>query len=153
MLELDSRELGVLTAPAGLNGSSWGAVVYDNVPGGAGHVRELLRLGREWLEEARKTLFVSDEHDARCDIACLDCILTYGAQEAMDQGLLNRRLTLSALDSLLGNTSPPGVEAVLEPALMSTTVDMDVVSPDSEPVAPSLSDQQRLMRARERQAR
>ena len=154
MLELDSRELGVLTAPAGTNGTSWGAVLYDNVPGGAGHVRELLRLGREWLEEARKTLYVSDEHDARCDVACLDCILTYGAQEAMDKGLLNRRLTLSALDSLLGDTSfPSGIESVFEPSVMPSTLDMNVISPDSEPTAPPPTIEERQNRARERQAR
>jgi len=112
MLELDSRELGVITAPAGQNGASWGAVVYDNVPGGAGHVRELMRLGRDWLVEARNSLYVSDEHHARCEDACLDCILTFDAQEAMHNGLLNRRLALSAIDSLLTGIVPlPIVDA------------------------------------------
>ncbi len=152
-LELDSRELGVMTAPAGPNGSSWGAVVYDNVPGGAGHVRELLRLGQRWLEEARKTLYVSDEHDARCDVACLDCILTYGAQEAMNNGLLNRRLTLSELDRLLGNAPPPDIDSIPGLSLIPGALDMNVISPDSEPVTPFLSHEQRLSKARGKQGR
>src|SRR5262249_54816847 len=42
LLELDGRELGALVTPAGIEGGGWGA----------GHVRELMALGREWLEEA-----------------------------------------------------------------------------------------------------
>src|SRR5258707_9778030 len=53
LLELDDRELGTLVIPAGEQGRGLGAVLYDNVPGGAGHVRELLALGRQWLEGAR----------------------------------------------------------------------------------------------------
>jgi DEAD/DEAH box helicase domain-containing protein len=156
MLELDSRELGVLTAPAGTNGSSWGAVIYDNVPGGAGHVRELLHLGREWLEEARQTLFVSEKHDAQCDTACLDCILTYSAQEAMDKNLLNRRLTLAVLDSLLGNGPSPANEAATSEDEMPNTnghdqvVDMSVISPDMDTSIPYLTREERLKRAKER---
>lgn len=167
MLELDSRELGVLTAPAGVNGSSWGAVIYDNVPGGAGHVRELLRLGREWLEEARRTLFVSAEHDVQCDIACLDCILTYSAQEAMNKSLLNRRFTLAALDSLLGtaprltNEGPSPVSAdeylTREIGRMSGSGSdeqaIDVISPDMEPAISPLTREERLKRATERMGR
>ena len=42
ILQLDSREIGVLTAPSGYMGQGLGTLLYDNVPGGAGHVRELL---------------------------------------------------------------------------------------------------------------
>ena len=38
-LQLDGRELGVTTMPTGAH--SRGVLLYDNVPGGAGHVREL----------------------------------------------------------------------------------------------------------------
>ena len=41
-LELDAREIGVLLVPTGEGGKGFGTVLYDNVPGGAGHVRELL---------------------------------------------------------------------------------------------------------------
>jgi hypothetical protein len=101
LLELDTRELGVLTAPHGQG--SHGAVIYDNVPGGAGHVLELMQAGREWLEQAQDVLFVDAEHDSRCTTACLDCLLTFDAQEAISQGLLERRRTHTLLKQLLGS--------------------------------------------------
>jgi hypothetical protein len=99
LLELDTRELGVLTAPAGQD--NHGAVIYDNVPGGAGHVFELMQTGREWLVRAREVLFVDPAHHRRCTTACLDCLLTFDAQEAMSQGLLNRRRAHLVLEQLL----------------------------------------------------
>jgi hypothetical protein len=102
MLQVDSRELGVLVLPVGPNARFHAPVVYDNVPGGAGHVRELMDEGRRWLEAARQVLFVSPEHHARCERACLDCVLTFDAQSAMRQGMINRRLALAVLDRWLG---------------------------------------------------
>lgn len=91
LLELDTRELSVMLTPTGERADEWDAVIYDNVPGGAGHVRELLESGKGWLEEVRRTLYVNDEHHERCETACLDCLLTFDAQEAMRKGLLKRR--------------------------------------------------------------
>ena len=110
LLELDSRELGTLVIPAGDRGRGLGAVLYDNVPGGAGHVRELLSLGRIWLDAARATLFVDEQHHTSCETACLDCLLTFDAQEAMRRGLLNRRLAIQVLDALLQGTELPPLE-------------------------------------------
>ena len=76
-------------------------LLYDNVPGGAGHVRELLEYGRKWLEQTRQVLFVDSTHDQRCKLACLDCLLSFETQEAMRQGLLRRPLALSVLTDLL----------------------------------------------------
>lgn len=101
LLELDSRELDVMVAAAEEFGEGVGAVVYDNVPGGAGHVRELFARKREWLEAALAALFVNEEHDARCETACLDCLLTFDAQEAMNKGLLQRRNAYHVLNELL----------------------------------------------------
>jgi Lhr-like helicase len=102
LLELDPRELGVLTVPTGEGGATRGAVIYDNVPGGAGHVRELLAIGEEWLAAARAAMYVSGDHDRRCESACLDCLLTFDAQRAMSQRPFVRRLALQCLDRLLG---------------------------------------------------
>ncbi|MDE2684061.1 MAG: DEAD/DEAH box helicase [Chloroflexota bacterium] len=101
-LQLDGRELGVTTMPTGAH--SQGVLLYDNVPGGAGHVRELVEIGREWLERARQVLFVDDAHDRRCQSACLDCVLSFQTQNAMIQGLLIRPQALSVLSCLLGYT-------------------------------------------------
>ena len=101
-LQLDGRELGVTTMPTGAH--SRGVLLYDNVPGGAGHVRELVEIGREWLERARQVLFVDDAHHRRCQSACLDCVLSFQTQNAMIQGLLIRPQALSVLSGLLGYT-------------------------------------------------
>src|SRR5205807_7103038 len=112
LLELDSRELGTLVIPAGDRGRGLGAVLYDNVPGGAGHVRELLALGRQWLEEARNVMFVNEEHNETCETACLDCLLTFDAQEPMRRGLLQRQLAIRVLDALLNGNELPKIEVV-----------------------------------------
>jgi len=99
LLGLDSRELGVLSL------AQFGVVLYDNVPGGAGHVFELLNIGRSWLEAAYKQMFINEEHHRRCETACLDCLLTFDAQTSLSQGLLNRRLAYDALEALLKGTA------------------------------------------------
>ena len=107
MLELDGREIGVLATPAGENGARWGALLYDNVPGGAGHVRELLEMGREWLVRAKDILFIDDVHNKRCRSACLDCLLSFETQDALQQGNLDRPSALAVLSQLLnGGYSP-----------------------------------------------
>jgi len=103
LLELDERELGVMTAPAGDAGRSWGAVLYDNVPGGAGHVFELLDFGAVWLRMARQVMYVNEVHHTCCNTACLDCLLTYSGQQAMSMGMLQRRRTIEVLDALLAD--------------------------------------------------
>jgi len=109
LLELDTRELGVMTAATEEVGA--GAVLYDSVPGGAGHVRELFARKRDWLEEALSALFVNERHDAWCETACLDCLLTFDAQEAMKQGLLQRRKAHTLLNELLaGQFHTDGVD-------------------------------------------
>ena len=112
LLELDSRELGTLVIPAGERGRGLGAVLYDDVPGGAGHVRELLALGRQWLEEARNVMFVNEQHNETCETACLDCLLTFDTQKPMRRGLLQRHLAIRALDALLSGNELPEIEQV-----------------------------------------
>jgi hypothetical protein len=111
LLELDTREIGVLVVPCGEGGRGHGVVLYDSVAGGAGHVPELLAQGRVWLEQARAVLFVNDAHDALCETACLSCLLSFDAQEVMRQNLLNRRAALKALDALLSG----GGDGVMPP--------------------------------------
>jgi Lhr-like helicase len=107
LLELDGRELGALVTAAGIEGRGLGAVLYDNVPGGAGHVRELMALKGKWLQEAYRTMFVNQQHDETCESACLDCLLTFEAQEPMRRGLLRRRYAMQVLGGLLGNNNLP----------------------------------------------
>lgn len=106
LLELDTRELGVLVTGVGAQANEWGLALYDNVPGGAGHVRELLELKQDWLEQTRAALFLNPAHNAHCETACLDCLLTFDAQEAMSKALLQRRRALTVLENLLRGNLP-----------------------------------------------
>lgn len=103
LLELDEREIGVMVVPTGEEGRYWGATLYDNVPGGAGHVIEMLNLGREWFVEARQLMYVSEEHHLLCETACLDCLLNFSAQ--FDSANLHRREAVALLDKLLDNAT------------------------------------------------
>jgi len=149
LLELDSRELGMLVIPAGERGRGLGAVLYDNVPGGAGHVRELLALGRQWLEEARNVMFVSEEHNQTCETACLDCLLTFDTQEPMRRGLLQRKLAIRVLDALLNGDEflqieqiPIGTSVLLSSQLVASTQEELNLNP-----SPSRTNEERLQRA------
>ncbi|MHB2020319.1 MAG: DUF1998 domain-containing protein [Candidatus Xenobia bacterium] len=102
VLSLDSRELGCMTVPGSDGENGCGIIIHDNVPGGAGHVRELMEMGRPWLEETVRILRGSDEHNQRCRRACLECILTFDAQVHAEVGRLDRVLALESLTSLLG---------------------------------------------------
>ena len=156
LLELDGRELGILVIPAGDHGRGLGAVLYDNVPGGAGHVRELLALGREWLQETRTTLFVNDKHNEFCETACLDCLLTFDAQEPMRRGLLNRRLAIKVLDALLNESELPEIEIITgQGRALLSSLRADVLSSGGDTLSAPFSiktKEDRLQRAKQRMA-
>jgi len=89
-----------MTLNVGKFNRSWAIVLFDNVPGGAGHTRELIFYGREWLEIAlERVLFINEEHNKRCEHACLDCILSFDAQR--EYRSLNRRKGMAFLRGLL----------------------------------------------------
>lgn len=146
LFELDPRELGVMAAPAGEAGHSLGVLLYDAIAGGAGHVREILEYGRDWLAMARDMLFVSYEHDKRCETACLDCLLSFDAQEAMSRNLLHRRAALAVLECLLqGIPCPASVGEQPELAASQGLPAGGQALPLMQP-----SNEERLRRARER---
>lgn len=106
LLEVDGRELGVLTLPRP-DGAQ--AVIYDNTPGGSGHVLELAQSrAREWVEAARALLVGRDPaaHDATCERACLACLLSFETER--DVALLDRQRGRDTLGALLDGTPPPG---------------------------------------------
>ena len=103
LLEVDSRELGVLETYMGGTATAC-PVLYDNVAGGVGHVLELAKDARRWLEGARDLLRGSVDHDRTCSAACLECILTFDSQHDMARGRLGRRVALQWLDQWLGGT-------------------------------------------------
>ena len=64
---------------------------------------------------------MDDEHHNRCETACLDCLLSFAAQQAMHRNLLNRQLAFSVLDTLLkGETyNIPEQPSAEEPSVLS----------------------------------
>jgi len=140
LLELDSRELGVLVVPAGEQGFGLGVVLYDSVPGGAGHVRELMARKRDWLTTARSVMFVNEAHHARCETACLNCLLSYSAQMVATQNLFQRRLAIEVLDALLDERALPA-----PPTKIPTQTPAHGTTP-----LPLLSSDERLKRAEKR---
>ena len=92
LLGLDSRELGSFVTATN-SGSTCGIVIFDSVPGGAGHVTELLALSHKWVEMVEEVLFVDESHHSNCVSACLNCLLSFETQFAQDMGLLARART------------------------------------------------------------
>lgn len=77
LLEIDVRELGMIDVfPAGERGGGLGVLLYDNIPGGCGHVRDLMANAGEWLREALKLLYGDADHHKSCLHGCIDCILS-----------------------------------------------------------------------------
>lgn len=100
-LELDPREIGVM--PRAATGTAWGFALFDNVPGGAGHVREVYDAGPDFLVRVAAILRGNPDHHARCDTGCLDCLLSFDAQFLAEQiGGFDRRAALVAVESLAG---------------------------------------------------
>jgi hypothetical protein len=97
LLELDSRELGL--SIKALRTGEPGILLYDTVPGGAGHCLELLNLNRIWLDEARNILVGSASHDVSCRRACLECLLDFAGQFYADR--LDRKGALELLDAVV----------------------------------------------------
>jgi hypothetical protein len=104
VLELDSRELGITVVSVDSARTS-GIVLYDSVPGGAGHVYAVAHdpnFSRRWFEVTlNEVLYVSDEHHDRCETSCLDCLLTFDSQTAVLAGKINRRRGFEVLSKLL----------------------------------------------------
>jgi hypothetical protein len=88
-----------------LGAKGWSAVLYD-VGGGSGHVHALLKQHVRWFNEAMERLYVSEDHDLRCDRACGECILTFGSDTAMSKGLLQRRDALKVMRELKSSGLP-----------------------------------------------
>ena len=101
VLDLDSRELGVTVVSVDSEGTR-GIVLYDNVPGGAGHVYAVARepkVSREWFETTfRDILWINDDHHNRCETACLDCLLTFDTQSDILAGKVNRSLAYDVMN-------------------------------------------------------
>jgi hypothetical protein len=82
-------------------------VLYDDTPGGSGHVLELAEgFARDWLVAARALLVGRDaaEHDLTCQRACLSCLLSFETEP--DAPSLDRWRGIGALTALLEDLPP-----------------------------------------------
>lgn len=145
LLDLDAREIGVLCVPTLGRPEGLGALLYDNVPGGAGHVLAAMQLGRTWLEEARRALYVDQDHHERCDSACLDCVLEFDVSVRTEEQL-DRRLALEVMDAILGGGLPT------DGPRHSHEVEDKADAPEKGPVRPPSDERLRRARARWRRA-
>lgn len=122
VLDLDVRELGVMTdIPVGAGGAGLGTVIYDNTPGGCGHVRELLNLGDIWLKKARELLFGDEAHHASCKHGCLSCILTFGPGSESDNSRPDRIGAAAMLEALLKQNDWAAPTPITPPVLVLDT--------------------------------
>lgn len=82
LLGIDARELGMIEIfPTGEKGAGLGVLLYDDIPGGCGHVRDLMMQGKDWLEATRDLLHGNDSHHKACLHGCIDCILSAFSRE------------------------------------------------------------------------
>lgn len=74
ILGIDERELGML---ATYSNGTYNLILYDNQSGGVGYVYDLVvNRWSEWIEVAKKQLWVDEEHHASCKGGCIKCIVT-----------------------------------------------------------------------------
>lgn len=100
MLELDHREIGFFAEGLQVR-------LFENTPGGCGHLLELEKKGRAWLEAAVTKLTGTADHDAQCQTACLSCILSSATQFDVEAGKIQRVEALRYLSQLLDRGAVP----------------------------------------------
>lgn len=79
-LQIERRDLNGLLAPRGMEDGSWTQtiVLYDDVPGGAGHTEQIRKNMRAVLQEA---LRVAECTDCSEETSCYHCLQDYSNQD------------------------------------------------------------------------
>jgi hypothetical protein len=96
LLRVDVREIAAVLMPRRLDqGAVFDVALYDNTPGGAGHVGEIFGRFPELLEEIRSLLRGSESHQQTCGGACQACLISYQTQRFAKS--FDRRVLLRAL--------------------------------------------------------
>lgn len=94
LLEMPEMEIGGTLYPN--RGGAWSVMIYDNVPGGAGHALQIYRQMDEVVERAHRIV-------ASCtcseDTCCYGCLCNYYNQSR--QSKLSRGGALKILDALI----------------------------------------------------
>jgi hypothetical protein len=105
-LQIERRDIDGVLFPRS-SGGSWDQtiVLYDNVPGGAGHVKNIRENLPFVLEEARRILNCDD---CAPDTSCYHCLRDYNNQYFHQD--LKREAALKFLDLLIADLSPLDVD-------------------------------------------
>jgi DEAD/DEAH box helicase domain-containing protein len=104
LLEIDDREIGILTnVPGGLEGDGRCIALFDTLPGGAGHVYDLMQQADEWLLSTLQQLFISESHHENCETGCLDCILSFDQDRL---GIPDRKGAHALLSGIMQQSQP-----------------------------------------------
>lgn len=121
-LQIERRDINGVLFPQSINGKlSQTLVIYDNVPGGAGHVKNIKDNLLTVLEEARKTLNCDD---CAPDTSCYRCLKDYDNQYYHNQ--LKRHEARDYLDLLVSEMeriedSITGAYRIASPNLLKWT--------------------------------
>ncbi len=101
-LQIERRDIDGVLFPR-ISGGSWEQtiVLYDNVPGGAGHVKNIQENLVAVLEEARRIL---NCNDCAPDTSCYHCLRDYNNQ--FFHQYLKRESALEFLDLLIASLKP-----------------------------------------------
>lgn len=101
-LQIERRDIDGVLFPR-ISGGSWEQtiVLYDNVPGGAGHVKNIQENLIAVLEEARRIL---NCNDCAPDTSCYHCLRDYNNQ--FFHQYLKRESALEFLDLLIASLKP-----------------------------------------------
>jgi len=99
-LEIARDDLGASLSPTGP--MSWEIVLFDNVPGGAGHVLLVEQHLERVLSAALKRV---SECECGLETSCYGCLRSYGNQR--DHDALSRGAALGLLESMVGGAGHP----------------------------------------------
>src|SRR5262249_189106 len=124
-LQIERRDLDGVVSPFTIGAStnpednfSQEVVLFDNVPGGAGHVRQIA----EKLEQVlKRALEVADCGECAEDTSCLNCLRNYGNQIYWEE--LKRGPVARFLEAVIHQTFPSNLDHIAPGAAHVAAID------------------------------
>lgn len=102
-LTIERKDIKACLSPKILNGKlDYSIIIYDAVPGGAGHSRRLVTQDGMMLYRIIQVALRNME-SCSCDPSCYNCLRSYENQKTHDQ--LDRKLAAKFLSDLIGEVS------------------------------------------------
>ena len=99
-LEIEQTDInGCLIKNTSSEGTNYRFVIYDNVPGGAGHVKRIIADEGKTLQKIKKKAY--ERMDCECDSSCYKCLKTY--QNQRYHSILSHSKAREFLEKYQGN--------------------------------------------------